>query len=62
MGDPGRVSTYGQLDGRSWTWQYLRTVRWANPDVAVFLYEMPMNKGRIFELNSEITMVANVVM
>jgi len=31
-----------------------------NPYVAVFLYEMPMNEGRIFELSSEIAMVANV--
>jgi len=35
MGDSGRGSTYGELDGRSWTCQYLRTVRWAILDVAV---------------------------
>jgi hypothetical protein len=36
MGDPGLGSIYGQIDGRSWTWQYLRAGRWACPDVAVF--------------------------
>jgi len=34
MGDPGRGSTYGNVDRCFWTWQYLRIGRSAIVDVA----------------------------
>jgi len=37
MGDPGSGSFYGQVDGRSWKWQFLRTGRWAILEVAVLM-------------------------
>jgi len=50
MGVPGLGISDGQLDGRFWTWQYLRTGWWTILDVAAFTVSLVVEhvRGSIF--------------